>query len=140
MRTIADHHRADRGPGARSSAILLAPIEKLAAKSDNLFTAHLQHEDAKGNVVTIPRFLFTGPGDRGSFLRVGIFAGVHGDELSGPTRASSRADTAGSSARRQTRNPDRLKSSSKPRTTHPTNSRPKPTSRPSSRCSTASAA
>ena len=67
----------------RSIHSLLEPLEDLAATSENLFPAHLGFQDRKGISDTIPRFLFTGPGDRGSFLRVGIFAGVHGDEPSG---------------------------------------------------------
>ena len=62
---------------------LLVPIEKLAKKSERLFPAHLESTSARGITTTIPRFLFTGPGDRSLFLRVGIFAGVHGDETSG---------------------------------------------------------
>lgn len=72
----------------RSIHSLLAPLEDLAATSESLFSAHLEYEDRKGILGTIPRFLFTGPGDRGSFLRVGIFAGVHGDEPSGVQAAA----------------------------------------------------
>ncbi|MCK9588190.1 MAG: succinylglutamate desuccinylase/aspartoacylase family protein [Terrimicrobiaceae bacterium] len=68
---------------ARSVHSLLAPLEDLAANSESLFSAHLEYGDRNGVPGTIPRFLFTGPGDRGSFLRVGIFAGIHGDEPSG---------------------------------------------------------
>lgn len=64
-------------------ADLLAPIEEIASGSDSLFAAHLDSTDLRGASGIIPRFLLTGPGDRGSFLRVGIFAGVHGDEASG---------------------------------------------------------
>ena len=67
----------------RSIHSLLAPLEDLAATSESLFPAHLEFQDRKGVSGQIPRFLFTGPGDRGSFLRVGVFAGVHGDEPSG---------------------------------------------------------
>lgn len=69
--------------GQRSVQALLAPLEDLARTSDSLFAAHLSYQDHKGASGTIPRFLFTGPGDRGSFLRVGIFSGVHGDETGG---------------------------------------------------------
>lgn len=72
----------------RSLRSLLAPLEALASGSDNLFSAHLEFQDRKGVSATIPRFLFTGPGDRGSFLRVGLFAGVHGDEPSGVQAAA----------------------------------------------------
>jgi len=67
----------------RSLRPLLAPLEELSAHSDRLFTAHLGWQDRTGISGMIPRFLFTGPGDRGSFLRVGLFAGIHGDEPSG---------------------------------------------------------
>ena len=67
----------------RSVGSLLEPLENLASKSTRLFSAHLEYQDRKGVSGMIPRYLFTGPGDRGSFLRVGVFAGVHGDEPSG---------------------------------------------------------
>jgi protein MpaA len=61
----------------------LDTLSHLAKKSDRLFPAHLEFTDHRGATTTIPRFLFTGPGERSSFLRVGIFAGIHGDEVSG---------------------------------------------------------
>ena len=83
MKHIPVRHRRERSEARRDIPSLLAPLEAIAAKSDCLFAAHLSCEDARGVSETIPRFLFTGPGDRGSFLRVGIFTGVHGDEPSG---------------------------------------------------------
>lgn len=71
------------GPAAIRS--LLAPLEKSAP--DGIFPAHLEFTDHRGHTTTIPRFLFPGPGDRCSFLRVGIFAGIHGDEPSGAEAA-----------------------------------------------------
>jgi hypothetical protein len=67
----------------RSISELLAPIEELSAKSDRLFSAHLRYTDSRGEKGLLPRFLFTGLGELKSFLRVGIFAGIHGDEFSG---------------------------------------------------------
>ncbi len=67
----------------RSVHSLLAPLDELASTSESLFAAHLEYQDRNGVSGAIPRFLFTGPGDRGSFLRVGIFTGVHGDEPGG---------------------------------------------------------
>jgi hypothetical protein len=75
--------RRDARQNLRSVRGLLAPLEEISAKSDRLFGAHLAYADPRGSQGTIPRFLFAGPGDRGNFLRVGIFAGVHGDEASG---------------------------------------------------------
>ncbi len=67
------------------SAILL-PADRLVAEG-LLHSAHLAcRGDAGGNVV-IPKYIFRGPGDSSSFLRVGIFAGVHGDEPSGTAAA-----------------------------------------------------
>jgi len=71
----------------RSIRSLLAPLEELAAGSSRLFSAHLGFRDERGFPGSIPRFLFAGPGDRKSFLRVGIFAGVHGDEPGGSAAA-----------------------------------------------------
>ncbi len=62
---------------------LLRPLDELARGSQDLFAAHLSYNDSRGIVQTLPKYLFTGPGDRGSYLRVGIFAGIHGDEESG---------------------------------------------------------
>jgi len=62
---------------------LLRPLDELARGSDLLFAAHVPYHDAAGAIQAFPKYLFTGPGDRGSYLRVGIFAGVHGDEESG---------------------------------------------------------
>lgn len=79
-------HRPDRREQTarrRNIHALLAPLEELSAHSECLFSAHLGYQDSRGDSGLLPRFLFTGPGDRGSFLRVGIFAGVHGDETGG---------------------------------------------------------
>ncbi|MEI6073775.1 MAG: succinylglutamate desuccinylase/aspartoacylase family protein, partial [Verrucomicrobiae bacterium] len=76
-----------RPDSRRSLRALLEPVEKLSGKSESLFPAHLNYQDARGADGILPRFLFAGPGDRGSFLRVGIFAGVHGDEASGTDAA-----------------------------------------------------
>ena len=62
---------------------LLRPLDELARGSDDLFAAHLTYNDSRGVLQPLPKYLFTGPGDRPSYLRVGIFAGLHGDEESG---------------------------------------------------------
>ena len=67
---------------------LLQPIRKAAAAgTENLFAAPLESICPRGVATTIDRYLLTGPGDRGSYLRVGIFAGIHGDEPSGSLAA-----------------------------------------------------
>lgn len=62
---------------------LLRPLDELARGSDTLFSAPAGFTDERGLPQALPKYLFTGPGDRRSYLRVGIFAGVHGDEESG---------------------------------------------------------
>lgn len=62
---------------------LLRPLDELAHGSDYLFAAHLSYNDYRGLPQQLPKYLFAGPGDRQTYLRVGIFAGVHGDEESG---------------------------------------------------------
>jgi len=69
--------------GRRQLRPLLRPLDELARGSDYLFASHLASNDSRGVLQSLPRYLFAGPGDRSSSLRVGIFAGVHGDEESG---------------------------------------------------------
>ena len=67
----------------RSVRELIRPIEELAHGSQHLFTTHLDIAGPLGARVTVPRFLFAGPGSGdASFLRIGIFGGIHGDEES----------------------------------------------------------
>jgi murein peptide amidase A len=67
----------------RSIRPLLRPLDELARGSDYLFAAHLRYNDLLGIAHSLPKYLFAGPGEKGSYLRVGIFAGIHGDEESG---------------------------------------------------------
>jgi protein MpaA len=67
----------------RSLRALLRPLDELARGSNHLFAAHLPYGDSLNIVEGLPRYLFTGPGEKRSYLRVGLFAGVHGDEESG---------------------------------------------------------
>lgn len=72
----------------RNLRTLLRPLEELARGSQHLFTAHLELTNPTSggalgphHRITVPRFLFAGPGSGGaSFLRLGIFGGLHGDE------------------------------------------------------------
>jgi hypothetical protein len=80
IRTVVPHRLRER----RSVRALIRPLEEAARESLHLFTAHLELPGPSGTRVTIPRFLFAGPGSGGAtFLRVGIFGGLHGDEESG---------------------------------------------------------
>jgi murein peptide amidase A len=67
----------------RSLADLLAPLEQVAAGSSNLVSSHGANFVAGGQSYELPRYLFLGPQGGGDTLRIGIFAGIHGDEPEG---------------------------------------------------------
>jgi predicted deacylase len=62
---------------------LLAPLEQIAANSPNLVANHEARFDANGEAYELPRYLFVGPRGGDTPIRVGIFAGIHGDEPEG---------------------------------------------------------
>lgn len=72
----------------RSLRTLLQPLDELVRGSDHVFPAHLSFNDVMGIQNVLPKYLFAGPGERGNYLRVGIFAGIHGDEESGVLAAA----------------------------------------------------
>jgi murein peptide amidase A len=67
----------------RSVSDAIAPLEQLAASSANLVANHDLRFEVAGGSFGLPRYIFIGPqgGDRP--IRVGIFAGIHGDEPEG---------------------------------------------------------
>jgi hypothetical protein len=67
----------------RSIADLLAPLEQIAAKSANLVANHDARFEMDGECYELPRYLFVGPRGGDTPIRVGIFAGIHGDEPEG---------------------------------------------------------
>jgi hypothetical protein len=67
----------------RSIADLLAPLDQIAAHSPNLVANHEARFEAGGETYTLPRYLFVGPKGGDTPIRVGIFAGIHGDEPEG---------------------------------------------------------
>jgi len=67
----------------RSIADLLAPLDQIAAHSPNLVAKHDAHFEAGGETYELPRYLFVGPKGGDTPIRVGIFAGIHGDEPEG---------------------------------------------------------
>ena len=67
----------------RSIADLLAPLERIAAASTSLVSNHGARFDVGGQSYELPRYLFLGPKGGGDTLRIGIFAGIHGDEPEG---------------------------------------------------------
>src|ERR1039457_1203798 len=70
-------------PQRRSIAELLAPLEQIAANSPNLVANHEARFELNGESYVLPRFLFVGPRGGDTPIRIGIFAGLHGDEPEG---------------------------------------------------------
>ena len=70
-------------PFRRAIAELLAPLDKITATSTNLVANHEARFDAGGESYELPRYLFVGPRGGDTPIRVGIFAGIHGDEPEG---------------------------------------------------------
>jgi hypothetical protein len=67
----------------RSIAQLLAPLDTLAANSVNLVANLDACFDVSGESHVLPRYLFVGPRGGDTPIRLGIFAGIHGDEPEG---------------------------------------------------------
>lgn len=85
--TIADapYKIATQSPRVqrRSLADLLAPLEQIARHSPNLVANHDAHFEVGGENYGLPRYLFVGPKGGDTPIRIGIFAGIHGDEPEG---------------------------------------------------------
>jgi protein MpaA len=79
LKTIVKPARNQR----RSISDLLAPLEKIAQNSPNLVANHDAKFEVNGENYELPRYLFVGPRGGDTPIRVGIFAGIHGDEPEG---------------------------------------------------------
>jgi protein MpaA len=69
--------------GKRSIPRLLAPLYRLAENSKSLVINTSEPFLIEGQPYTIPRFVFSGPKGGIDPIRIGIFAGIHGDEPEG---------------------------------------------------------
>jgi hypothetical protein len=67
----------------RPLADLFAPLEQIAMHSPNLVANHDAQFEVQGEAYELPRYLFVGPKGGDTPLRVGVFAGIHGDEPEG---------------------------------------------------------
>jgi hypothetical protein len=81
--TSAKYARQAPRQQRRAIADLLAPLEKIAANSPNLVANHDARFEVDGEEYVLPRYLFVGPRGGDTPIRVGIFAGIHGDEPEG---------------------------------------------------------
>jgi murein tripeptide amidase MpaA len=73
-----------RQPAARSARrsleALTAPLEAIARHSTSLIACQPGRFELGGRSLALPRYLFLGPQGGAEPLRIGIFAGIHGDE------------------------------------------------------------
>ncbi len=70
-------------PTRRSIPELLAPLERIASDSPSFIANHGARFESNGQAYELPRYLFIGPKGGDDLIRVGIFAGIHGDEPEG---------------------------------------------------------
>jgi hypothetical protein len=62
---------------------LLAPLDQIAATSASLMANHGATFSSAGETWELPRYVFIGPKGGDEPLRIGLFAGIHGDEPEG---------------------------------------------------------
>jgi predicted deacylase len=67
----------------RSLKCLLSQLDQLAAKSEHLFKKSFGQFVSHNQAYTLPRYFYLGPQGGGDYLRIGIFATIHGDEPEG---------------------------------------------------------
>lgn len=67
----------------RSVAELIAPLETLARQSASLVASHELQFEREGETFLLPRYIFLGPQGGGAPIKLGLFAGIHGDEPEG---------------------------------------------------------
>ncbi|MBI5686735.1 MAG: succinylglutamate desuccinylase/aspartoacylase family protein [Verrucomicrobia bacterium] len=81
--TTPGTHVETAASSPRSIADLLAPLDELAASSHSLVAGHNARFQASSRTYELPRYLFIGPKAGDDPIRIGIFAGIHGDEPEG---------------------------------------------------------
>jgi murein peptide amidase A len=64
-------------------ADLLAPLDQIAATSSSLVTDHCARFTTGRESYELPRYVFVGPKGGDEPIRLGLFAGIHGDEPEG---------------------------------------------------------
>ncbi|MDX1953270.1 MAG: succinylglutamate desuccinylase/aspartoacylase family protein [Verrucomicrobiota bacterium] len=69
----------------RSIEDFLAPLEKLSTTSHSLLSKPLPCFEVDSQSYRLPRYIFIGPKGGDDPIRLGIFAGIHGNEPEGPS-------------------------------------------------------
>ena len=72
-----------RSSRVRSVQDLIAPLDRLAATSASLIANHDARFESNGETHVLPSYRFIGPLGGDAPIRLGIFAGIHGDEPEG---------------------------------------------------------
>jgi murein peptide amidase A len=67
-------------PSIRSLESITGPLAEIAARSSNLIVCPPGRFELCGQTHDLPRYLFLGPAGGAEPIRIGIFAGLHGDE------------------------------------------------------------
>jgi murein peptide amidase A len=68
----------------RSVYEVTRPLLRWAEDSTHFFSAPLGAYPLDGIPYNVPRFVFIGPKGGGDYVRLAVFAGIHGDETGGP--------------------------------------------------------
>ena len=84
MIALSSHSSPVHGP---SLTALLAPLENLLGKNRHLTAHKLVYRNHLTEPHYLPRFRFLGPEGGDTYQRLGIFAGIHGDEVAGSVAA-----------------------------------------------------
>jgi murein peptide amidase A len=86
MSTMTENTRPLLQPASlhkRSIANLLAPLQRMAATSPNLVVQNVGQFEQDGETYELPGYVFVGPKGGDEPVRIGLFAGIHGDEPAG---------------------------------------------------------
>jgi hypothetical protein len=67
----------------RSIAKLLEPLDQIAEKSPRFLSKSTGHFESDRRGYTLPHYVFLGPRGGDEPIRIGLFAGIHGDEPEG---------------------------------------------------------
>ncbi len=84
MITIARAPQTESRPArVRTMSETIAVLDELAAKSESIVASHELQFQRDGEIYSLPRYIFIGPKGGDVPIRIGIFAGIHGDEPEG---------------------------------------------------------
>ena len=80
---IRENTSVPLAPSPRSISKLLEPLDAIAEKSPRFLSKSTGHFESGQRDYTIPHYVFLGPRGGDEPIRIGLFAGIHGDEPEG---------------------------------------------------------